>query len=221
MAVAIPDVVSFVVLVGDRYPSVNHTGRDAMRGGRKSAEYLALFHAVRSAAQVAMDAVGWTEPAPGYVALGLTRVVMDRRRRDMSNLGKCELDALEPERPRDRGQHEREGRRVFPGLYRNDTFVIPEFNIEFDPNGPDRLIFVARRVFARPHDVHAAPPVRKKAVQTVPIRRSVATTGLPVAATRPTAAPLDGSIPRGYAVCDGELVPLSDVLGKLRAGRRR
>jgi len=134
------DSLTFTVQLSGPYPSVNNLGADGRRNGRKSASYKEHFRNVRSAAWAAMSDASW-ETATWYVELTMVRLVPDRRVFDQSNLGKCDADALAPSRPNDPGPV------GFPGRYINDRLAIVRPFVEFDPIGPDRIIYLARRTY--------------------------------------------------------------------------
>lgn len=87
------DVLTITVPIQGAYASVNQTGGDSFRGGRKSPAYKALFRAVQQSAEAEMRRTGWTKAECDCFAL-IVRYVPDRRRADAMNLAKCEWDAL-------------------------------------------------------------------------------------------------------------------------------
>lgn len=223
------DVLIITVPVPGRYPSVNHTHDDGFRGGRKSPEYRALKLAVRKAAHAAMKRHGWTAPAPWYVAIDIVRIVPDRRRRDRMNIGKAELDALEPARPgddRDETYDPNNPTDPFPGVYQNDDLALAVPHIELDLGGTDRVVIVARRCYPRLHDfATAASALPRKATRKrsalLPVTRDSSHAALP-ASQQPTRAPFnDGLIPPGYALCDGRPVPMEEALRDIRGESKR
>jgi len=128
------------------YPSVNHTAANASRRGKKTPEYHELFMAVRDAAAREIARLAWT-PVDAYYDTTVIRIRSDLRKSDMSNLAKCELDALEPSRePRFTGDLKGYG-HPFPGAFLNDNLVVPTFRIEYDPDGVDRVTIVIRRIY--------------------------------------------------------------------------
>jgi hypothetical protein len=214
------DVVTFTVVIAGRYPSVNHTHADGFRGGKKSPEYLDLKLAVRAAAQAEMKCVGWTQPASWYVAIDLTRVVPDRRRRDPMNMGKAELDALRPAEPRD---PDFDPADPFPGLYVDDDLALVVPRIELEVGGIDRLIITARRCYPPLHEPPAAIAKRASRRTAVPkIGAKTARSPAPHEGRKRSAFP--GDIPPGHALCNGELIPIEEALRQVRRrhiGRRR
>jgi hypothetical protein len=116
---------------GSRYPSVNHMGRDGLRGGRKTKEYHDLFAAVRGAALGEAFACGW-KTADYPVEVHLKRYVITRRAVDSANLGKCELDALQS-----------------AGIVKNDSLIrlFPDVQYDPTPRAIDRLAIIVLRLF--------------------------------------------------------------------------
>jgi hypothetical protein len=215
------DVLAFTIEIPGRYPSVNHTHADGFRGGKKSQEYRDLKRAVRAAAHAEMKRVGWSAPACWYVAIELTRVVPDRRRRDAMNMGKAELDALRPAVPRDDDYNPAD---PFPGLYEDDDLALVIPRIELQLGGVDRLIITARRCYP---PLHEAPQEKaQKAARHRPVRS--ADKARPAEKRRrqkpsETAEPVGfvGEIPDGFALCDGRLIPLKEALRQIRRGSTR
>jgi hypothetical protein len=142
-----PDVLTFTVpLAGGTYPSVNHLGHSGVSHGKKSPEYHALFRAVRDAAADEIERIGW-RPVHGYCDVEIIRVRPTRHRSDAGNIGKVEADSMEPSRaPRFEGDLDGY-RHPFCGVFTNDCFVVPHPRIEYDPDGPDRIIVIVRRIF--------------------------------------------------------------------------
>jgi hypothetical protein len=143
----VPDVLTFTVpLPSGTYPSVNHTGGNAARQGKKTPEYHDLFKAVRDIAAIEMERIGW-QVAANYCDVTIVRVRADCRLSDASNLSKCEFDAMQPSRPPRYKGDLRAYRHPFPGVFTNDALVVPHPKVEFDAEGPDRLVIIVRRVF--------------------------------------------------------------------------
>ena len=78
---ALSDVLALFVRPGSRYPSVNQTGADGFRGGRKSDAYKKLFTDVETAARSEIERTGWAT-AMTECALTVVRYIPDRRRTD-------------------------------------------------------------------------------------------------------------------------------------------
>jgi hypothetical protein len=127
---------------GSVYPSVNHLGCDGRRGGRKSPEFHALFEAVKIAAEYEMLG-GWTT-ATYLVEVHLKRYLTTRKSTDSSNLGKCEIDALQA-----------------AGVVVNDSLVRLFADVQYDPSpgAIDRISLVVIRTF--PPAILADKPARK------------------------------------------------------------
>ena len=126
----------------ERYASANAISDHGRYGGAKSEEYLALFRAVREAARAEMAAIGWTTWAHGcdatVVRYHRTLVVTDA-----PNLGKIELDALEPSNAH---EDRRDGAAPFAGVFENDRQIRGyHATTEYDPEGPDRVLITVRR----------------------------------------------------------------------------
>lgn len=179
---------------GRAYPNVNALGADSHRGGRKTPEYHALFHAVKNAAESAMLATGWTT-AEYYVEVHWKRYVTTRRGFDPMNAMKCELDALEA-----------------AGVYANDSLVIPRPDLpQYDPTpgAIDRISLVVMRLF--PPLLLASRPTRTDFVA----RTKRAEITLPPLAPLAKNGPKDGdvyhggSVPQGMVVLDGRLRTMS------------
>ena len=133
------------------YPSVNHVGGNGFRGGFKSHEYRTLGKSVLEAAQEEMNRVGW-QTATYYVSGSITRYQTTRIHSDPSNLGKCEWDFLEK-----------------AGVVENDTLIRPTVkDIQYDPDGVDRIVIVLQRLYPRAADTIKPKDVRvPKVVATV------------------------------------------------------
>jgi hypothetical protein len=169
-----PEVLSFTIPTFDlslptrRYPSVNGMWAQGVRRGRKTPEYHYLFGAVRDAARVEMERVGWVT-AVGRVEVHLRRYMVTLLGADPSNLAKCELDAMAPARA---------GEDPFPGVYANDRLVRPFPDIVYDP-APDAVDRIAIAVFRLP-----VPPLADAGPRTR--RKAPAAESPPLRATRPT-----------------------------------
>ena len=87
------DMLVITAPIDGEYPSVNHTGRDSRRFGRKTEAYKNLFNDIKTVAGIEMERCGWKTTAD-QCEVTVTRYVRDRRKRDASNLAKCEFDAL-------------------------------------------------------------------------------------------------------------------------------
>jgi hypothetical protein len=229
--VLLADVFSITVRIPNGvYPSFNHTFADGFRGGKKSEEYKELKRAVRAAAHFEMKRIGWIVPAPWYVLIELVRIVPDRRIRDSSNLGKAELDALEPAEPGDPGYDPTD---PFPGVYLNDHFAKMIPRIELDEGGIDRVTITARREYPPVHDPpqNAGKATRRRSDTDAGSKPAGKRFGLaskmsePLPRRRSVEAPVyDGkSIPDGWALDGDVLVPLDQVLRQIqrRHVRRR
>jgi hypothetical protein len=129
---------------GSVYPSVNHTGRDSHKSGRKTPEYLALFRAIQREAEWQIRECGW-DRAEYYVEVHWKRYVTTRRTFDAGNALKCELDALQ-----------------YAGVFLNDSLVRPFPDVpQYDPSpgAIDRIVLVVIRTF--PPAILADKPARK------------------------------------------------------------
>jgi hypothetical protein len=135
-------VLTPVVAGRARYAGVNAISDHGAYHGKKSAEYLELFRAVREAARAEMERVGWvTWPHPCEVQV--VRYHRTARMSDCGNLGKAEMDAMAPSTP---NQEARDKCAHFPGVYLNDSLVRPyHASVEYDPDGPDRVVIIVRR----------------------------------------------------------------------------
>lgn len=71
-------------------PSVNHSGRDGFRGGRKTAAYKQFLADVERIARE----YGWPR-IEGRLSVNIEASPPDERRRDLDNLQKAVLDALQ------------------------------------------------------------------------------------------------------------------------------
>jgi Holliday junction resolvase RusA-like endonuclease len=134
------------VPVPSPYPSVNHTGRDSFRGGRKSPSYRKLFEAVLEEAQHAADRCGWVM-ARRRVRCWITRYKPSPGRADASNVGKAEGDGL-----------------TAAGIWEDDSLARPiTLDIVYDPSGPDRIVIVVQQLSREPEPepVTAPAPPRK------------------------------------------------------------
>ena len=124
----IPDVLVVTALIDGAYPSVNTMFAGQSRGGGKTPEYKRLRAAVMEAAKAEIQRTGWVRQS-GPCRVWVTRYVPDSRRRDASNLGKCELDALEK-----------------VGVYDNDELCNPVTQHIVSPDiPPDRVVIVVQR----------------------------------------------------------------------------
>lgn len=173
------------------YPSVNHTGRGVFKKGRKTDEYHELFNAVKTAAEEEMARIGW-ETATDYCWTSITRYKSTRRKQDVGNLGKCESDAL-----------------TAAGVWIDDDRAAPvSLDIEYDPAGPDRVVIIVRRRFVA-QNITAMPAPRgaKDAEPRAAGRRGIPYTG--------------GPIPKGYALCGKELIPVADALEMINGAKKR
>lgn len=122
------DVLVVTVPIAARYPSVNHTGQDGMRTGRKSPEYRELFAAIKESAEIEMAHFGWSK-ATDLVHTTIVLYRSTKRRQDAGNVAKCELDAL-----------------TVAGVWEDDSLAKPVvLDIEYDPSGPDRVVIILRK----------------------------------------------------------------------------
>lgn len=178
------DVIVITAPVPGAYPSVNATGRDGFRGGRKTPEYLALFDAVREAAGREMERVGWI-CAEYLCATTVTFYHTDKRQRDCSNLAKCELDALTTAR-----------------VWLDDSLARPvTLETEYDPKGPARVVIIVRRKF--PTHIAQVSPLLAKARGTRATPAPVVSEPAAVVATPGRIAWRNGvAIPREQALCE-------------------
>jgi hypothetical protein len=186
-------VLTPVVAGRARYAGVNAISDHGAYHGRKSSEYLELFRAVREAARAEMERVGWvTWPHPCEVQV--VRYHRTARMSDSGNIGKAEMDALAPSTP---NQEARDKCAPFPGVYENDSLVRPyHASVEYDPDGPDRVVIIVRRRYP---DVAAVVVPRKRRV-VVPER--------PAAAIAPKA--------QRMALLNGKPIAMQDALKLLR-----
>ena len=127
MSERIPDVLVVTALIDGAYPSVNTMFAGNQRGGRKTPEYRALRAAVMEAAKAEIERTGWVRQS-GPCRVWVTRYVPDSRCRDASNIGKCELDALEK-----------------VGVYDNDKLCNPVTLGIVPGGGSDRVVIVVQR----------------------------------------------------------------------------
>lgn len=150
-----PDVLVLSVPIDGSYASVNHTGRDGMRFGRKSPAYKKLFADVLAAACFAMERTGW-RTTDDDCEVTLTRYVRDRIKRDAANMGKCEFDAL-----------------TKAGVWKDDSQAKRVIlKLLTDPSGADRVVIVVQRIPSLWRDcsesIPLSPPVRAKASGATP-----------------------------------------------------
>jgi hypothetical protein len=126
-----PDVlVLWLPLPDARYPSVNHAGGDAHRGGRKTAQYKRLFALACDAGRRAI-AAGWA-PVTTSCTVEIVRICPDARIFDVHNLGQLEMNAL-----------------TRAGVWADDALAGPvHMDRDTDPGGPDRIVMTIRRVSA-------------------------------------------------------------------------
>jgi Holliday junction resolvase RusA-like endonuclease len=130
---------------GSIYPSVNHTGKDSYKSGRKTLEYNALHRAIICEAKRQMTESGWVR-ADYYVEVHWKRYVTTLRPFDASNAMKCENDALQ-----------------LAGVFANDNLVRPFPDVpQYDPTpgAIDRIVMVVIRLF--PPAILAEKPTRKR-----------------------------------------------------------
>jgi hypothetical protein len=208
-----PEVFTLTIALLGPYPSGNHTGNDSYRGGRKSPEYKQLFRRIREAAREEMERIGWTTiEAPACVEI--VRTLRYNRRTDPQNIGKLECDALE----RDLEPNPRQRYRIpFAGVYSDDRYVIPDFRLGLDPDGPERLIITVRRDY--PHPASAVTGgVRGRAGAA---RAALGETAAPVLARSRRATPPepgDAIVPGAFA--NGKPLTQRDLDRYLRRMRR-
>lgn len=129
---------------GSKYPSVNGMWDSGFRGGVKTAEYHALFKAVKDEAESQMAATRWNT-ADYYVELHWKRYVTTRRTFDAMNGLKVECDALQA-----------------AGVVRNDHLIRPFPDVpQYDPTpgAIDRIALVVIRTY--PPAILAEKPARK------------------------------------------------------------
>lgn len=193
------DILVIRVATPTRYANANHLTNGGFQGARKSPEYIELFRSVREAARVAIDEASWvtaTFPCDAQVV----RYSPKMRPGDPANLGKAELDALQPSTAI---EERRDKCAPFRGVWANDSIAKPfHAMIEYDPAGEDRIYIVVRRRFPEYGVAMVAPSrVPKPRLSTKKLLYS------------------GGPIPSGFAVANGVLVPKDEVLRKL--GRRR
>ena len=180
------DVLTISVPLASRYPSVNHLGRDGVRAGRKTPEYHALFAAVKEAAEREIVRTGWTT-AHDCVDTSVVLYRTTQRWQDPQNIGKVELDSLTAAK-----------------VWADDHLAKPwHTDIEYDPNGPDRVVIILRRRFtisvAKPHPIIVE--ARKNKAKVVDVKCI-------------TPRELMGEV-------NGVPTPRSEILRQLQAGKLR
>lgn len=197
------DVLTLSIpLLGESYPSKNSEGADSRRDGRKSDAYTRMAKLTQRAAEAAILETGWTK-ADCPCLFVLTLIVPNRRRRDALNIGTAEANAL-----------------TEAGVWDDDTLANPTIKqIVVDDGAPARVSIIVQKTYAplagtrhidtvpkprRPRAARPAPP------STVPPPSKVAETNARV--VRPNSRTFNGiDIPPGYALANGELIPLSEA----------
>ena len=181
------DVLVVVALVPGAYPTVNHLGKDGQRGGRKSVEYHDLGKAVKDAAEAEIARVGWvTSTYPCAVSFTLyhrTGIFPD-----VDNIPKCPNDFL-----------------AVAGVFTTDKLARPVVvDVEYDPDGPARLVIIVRRRFPSYRSKLALPVVRARSITKVvpPVVADVAV------------------VPVKWAYVDGKRIPYDVAMAAIRKGMR-
>jgi Holliday junction resolvase RusA-like endonuclease len=190
------DILSLSLALGSSYPSVNHTGKDGFRGGRKSDAYKKLFTDVETAARSEIERTGWAI-ASTECALTVVRYIPDRRRTDASNLAKVECDAL-----------------TKAGVWIDDRLANPcSLAVRYDPAGPHRIVIIVVKLYYPSCDASAT--CSEGPVKTLESSRRSQRMGK-------SAVPSDSvdrwrpgdPIPRGMADLNGRLVTRQVALEK-------
>jgi Holliday junction resolvase RusA-like endonuclease len=195
------DVLTFTVVIGTRYPSVNHQGSDGFRGGRKSDAYKKLYTDVVTAARAEIERTEWVM-ATTECALTVIRYLPDRRRADASNLAKTECDAL-----------------TNAGVWNDDRLASPcTLLVRYDPHGSHRLAIVVVKLHQSGHEPMLAKGGIDSPQPRVTRRSSRAERVSTSAAPYPPKAVTDwragDPIPPGYADLNGKLVTRAFALEK-------
>jgi len=179
------DVLAISVPLGSRYASVNNVGGNSHRAGKKSAAYKQLFTDVKTAAEAEMARTGWQKATAECFTL-VVRYIVNRRRADAANQGKCELDAL-----------------TAAGVWDDDCQAVPFMaSVCYAPEGGPRLAIV---VVKQRQDM----PARKQ----TPLRRVEAGAN---AAPYPNSWRPGDPIPEGFAALGSRLVARNEALEMIR-----
>lgn len=179
-----PDVLVITVPIVGAYASTNDVGKIDRR---KSPAYKDLFRNTREIARAEMARVGWL-PATFNCDVSIVRYTPTLQRRDASNLGKAELDALSPSTAQ---QILRDRCEPFAGVWTNDELARPfHADVQYDPNGEDRIVVVIRRRFPDPPPKPAAEqrPENARKGPAQPRQRTQRTPPTYLTAIRPAAA---------------------------------
>jgi hypothetical protein len=142
----VSDVLVISVPVDGAYAGVNDVAA-GWGAAKKSPAYLSLFRDVREAARAEMTRTGW-ETATYACAVEVVRYYRTLRIGDADGLAKVPIDALSPSTPH---QEARDRSAPFAGVWVNDRLARPlRADVEYDPDGEDRLVIVVRRRFPDP-----------------------------------------------------------------------
>lgn len=186
------DVLAITVEIDGRYPSVNHTGGDGFRGGRKSREYRQLFARVKYAALDEMARTGWTK-AECDCFVSIVRYIPDMRRCDAMNLGKTELDAL-----------------TAAGVWLDDNLANPPMAwIRRDIDGKHRVSIVVVKLYESHRLIVQLPSPTLRTPKEKFEAASAAMRGWRAG----------DPIPEGYADLNGTLVTREEALAAIRGSK--
>jgi hypothetical protein len=148
------DVLVVTVPIAGAYASMNSLDRIDRR---KSPAYLDLFRDTRELTRRAIEEQGWST-REYFVETQVVRYTRDLRafNGDAGNIGKAELDALSPSTAQ---QERRDGCKPFAGVWVNDRLARPyRADIEYDPDGIERVVIIMRRRFPDPAGTRKRSP---------------------------------------------------------------